>query len=189
VGGRIGSGEPVNPASKAGNGAGSVRRVDLLPFDEYARSLNRKRVAAGVLYRDERGRVLLVETSYKTEWDIPGGAVEADEPPWVTAVREVQEELGLARPLGRLLAIDFVPTEGVMPEGLAFVWDGGVLSDAEFDGLTLTDPEIRSVRFCTPEEVAELVRPRMAARIAAALDGLRDGSVALCERGRMVTQS
>jgi 8-oxo-dGTP pyrophosphatase MutT (NUDIX family) len=163
--------------------------VELLPFDEYARSLNRKRVAAGVLYRDEAGRVLLVETSYKTEWDIPGGAVEADESPWLTATREVAEELGMTRPLGRLLVIDYVPTEGVMPEGLALVWDGGVLTDAEFDGLTLTDPEIKSLKFCTPDEVAELVRPRMAGRIAAALNGLTGGFVALCERGRMVTQS
>jgi len=162
--------------------------VDLLPFDEYARSLNRKRVAAGVLYRDTHRRVLLVETSYKTEWDIPGGSVEADEPPWVTAVREVREELGLDRPLGRLLVIDFMPTDGVMPEGMAFVWDGGVLSDDEFAGLTLTDPEIKSVKFCTLPEVAALVRPRMVGRIEAALRGVDAEAIVLCESGRPVTQ-
>ena len=71
--------------------------MDLLPFGEYAASLNRKRTAAGVLFRDQQSRVLLVETTYKTEWEIPGGAVEADEAPWTTATRELREELGVER--------------------------------------------------------------------------------------------
>lgn len=160
--------------------------MDLLPFDEYARSLPRKRVAAGVVYRDEERRVLLVETSYKSEWDIPGGTVDADEPPWHTARREVAEELGLDRPLGRLLVIDYIPTEGPMPEGMAFVWDGGLLTAGERDGLTLTDPEILSVRFCSDEEIAERVKPRLAGRIAAALAAVDSGDLAFCEAGRPV---
>jgi len=31
------------------------------------------RVAAGVLFRDAQGRVLLVKPTYKDGWDIPGG--------------------------------------------------------------------------------------------------------------------
>lgn len=158
--------------------------MDLLPFDEYAQSLNRKRVAAGVVFRDAQQRVLMVETSYKAEWDIPGGAVEADEPPWSTARREVREELGLDRPLGALLVIDYIPTRGVMPEGMAFLWDGGVLTDEELQGITLTDPEILSIRFCTAEDIAKVVRPEMAGRIAAALVALERGSLVLCEDGR-----
>ncbi|RSM87614.1 hypothetical protein DMH04_11040 [Kibdelosporangium aridum] len=60
-------------------------------------------MAAGALFRDDSGRVLFVEPSYKPNWEIPGGAVEADEPPWKTASRELVEELGWTRPLGRLL--------------------------------------------------------------------------------------
>jgi 8-oxo-dGTP pyrophosphatase MutT (NUDIX family) len=160
--------------------------VDLLPFDEYARSLPLKRVAAGVVYRDEERRVLLVETSYKTEWDIPGGTVDAGEAPWRTARREVAEELGLDRPLGRLLVIDYIPTEEPMPEGMAFVWDGGMLTADERAGLTLTDPEIVSVRFCSAEEVAERVTPRLAGRIWAALAAVDAGTLTLCEAGRPV---
>jgi 8-oxo-dGTP pyrophosphatase MutT (NUDIX family) len=160
--------------------------VDLLPFDEYARSLNRKRVAAGVIYRDESGRVLLVETSYKAEWDIPGGAVEAGEPPWATARREVLEEVGIDRPLGQLLVIDYIPAEPPMPEGMAFVWDGGIVTAAEIDALRLTDPEIMSVRLCGAEDVARLVKPALAGRIAAALVAAEEDRLALCESGRPV---
>ena len=73
--------------------------MDLLPFDEYARSLDRKRLSAGVLFRDRAGRVLLVQPSYKPYWDIPGGAVDEGEAPWTAAVREIHEEIGLDRPL------------------------------------------------------------------------------------------
>ncbi|MGW6244366.1 NUDIX domain-containing protein [Streptomyces roseolus] len=43
----------------------------------YDRGLPRKRVAAGVLFFDDAGRVLLVDPVYKEPWEIPGGAVEA----------------------------------------------------------------------------------------------------------------
>jgi hypothetical protein len=39
--------------------------VDQLPFDEYVRSLDRKRTAAGVLLRDTADRVLFVRPSYR----------------------------------------------------------------------------------------------------------------------------
>jgi NUDIX domain len=41
-----------------------------------------------VFFRDEQSRVLVVETTYKPEWEIPGGGVEADETPWAAATRE-----------------------------------------------------------------------------------------------------
>ena len=41
----------------------------------YSATLPRKRMAAGVLFRDHDGRVLLVEPVYKDYWEIPG-AVE-----------------------------------------------------------------------------------------------------------------
>jgi 8-oxo-dGTP pyrophosphatase MutT (NUDIX family) len=79
-----------------------VRRVSepssvVLPVDEYVARLPRKRMAAGVLFRDKLNRVLLLQTSYKPNLEVPGGAVEADEAPWTTAAREVAEELGWDR--------------------------------------------------------------------------------------------
>jgi 8-oxo-dGTP pyrophosphatase MutT (NUDIX family) len=159
--------------------------VELLPYAEYARSLNRKRTAAGVLIRDEDGRVLLLETSYKPEWEIPGGAAEVDEAPWTTAVREVREELGLDLALGRLLIIDHVPADDVMPEGLAFIWDGGTWSEAAINGAARSDPEIISARFCAADEVSTHVKPILAGRIAAAISAAERGVTALCTNGAL----
>ncbi|WP_410654141.1 NUDIX domain-containing protein [Amycolatopsis sp. lyj-112] len=160
--------------------------MDLLPFSEYAASLNRKRAAAGVLLRDERSRVLLVETTYKPEWEIPGGAVEAEEAPWTTAARELQEELGIIRRLGTLLVIDHIRTQGVMPEGLAFVFDGGFVTEGEVRRIRSTDPEIRTVGLYTLDEAEQLVKPTLHARITTALRAVATGGTVFCEAGRAV---
>jgi ADP-ribose pyrophosphatase YjhB (NUDIX family) len=51
-------------------------------------------MAATAFFRDEQGRVLLVNPSYKETWDLPGGAVKAEESPHAACRREVAEELG-----------------------------------------------------------------------------------------------
>src|SRR3954447_25415278 len=51
-----------------------------------------KRVISQGLLRDEQGRVLLCELTYKQEWDLPGGVVEVGEAPALGLVRELQEE-------------------------------------------------------------------------------------------------
>ena len=55
-----------------------------------------KKLGAAAIITDERGYVLLVKHSYgKLNWEIPGGAADADETVAETAVREVKEETGL----------------------------------------------------------------------------------------------
>jgi hypothetical protein len=77
---------------------------EVLPPDQYVASLARKRMAATAFFRDEEGRVLVVNPVYKPAWDLPGGAAEADESPHAACRREVAEELGLDRLPGRVLA-------------------------------------------------------------------------------------
>ncbi|MBF6333345.1 NUDIX hydrolase [Nocardia transvalensis] len=143
-------------------------------------------MAAGVLFRDGANRVLLVEPSYKPNWEIPGGAVEEDEAPWATARREVLEELGLDRPLGRLLVVDYVRPQDSRPEGVVFVFDGGVLTDADVAGMVFRRGEIVSAGFWPMDEVAAKVKPLLADRLAAALEAFRDGATMLCEQGRRI---
>ncbi len=68
----------------------------------------RKRVAADVIFRDEPGRILLVDPKYKPDWDLPGGMAEANEPPLKAARREAKEELGLEVLAAPLLVVDWV---------------------------------------------------------------------------------
>jgi 8-oxo-dGTP pyrophosphatase MutT (NUDIX family) len=158
----------------------------VLPVDQYVATLARKRMAAGVLFRDKAGRVLLLEPSYKPNWEIPGGAVEADEAPWATATREVTEELGWERPLGRLLVVDYVRPQDSRPEGVVFVFDGGVLDETDLLGVEFPDGEILSAGFHTLADARGKVKPLLADRLAVALQALEQGVTALCEQGRRI---
>jgi 8-oxo-dGTP diphosphatase len=135
----------------------------------------RKRVAADVILRDDQGRILLVNPNYKPDWDLPGGMVEANEPPIEAARRELREELGLDIPVGQLLSVEWVPPHGPWDDTLVFVFDGGVLAPPKIRDLRITDDEIAAFRFCTGDEARELLRPYVWQRSAAALDALRTG--------------
>lgn len=162
----------------------TVADLDLLPYDEYVAQLPRKVMSAGVLIRDKQDRVLLLEPAYKPYWDLPGGTVEAGEPPWFTAAREVREETGLDRPAGRLLVVDHVAHEdGGLPERVAFVFDGGILSENDLPGLVLGQ-EIVSVALHRIEDLRAMVKPSLAERILAAIEAADSGITVLCEQGK-----
>ncbi|HEX5407768.1 MAG TPA: NUDIX hydrolase [Pseudonocardiaceae bacterium] len=160
--------------------------TNVLPVEQYVAGLARKRMAAGVVFRDTAGRVLLVEPSYKPNWEIPGGAVDADESPWATAARELAEELRWDRPLGRLLVVDYVHPQDSRPEGVVFVFDGGVLDETDLVGMVFPDAEVLSVGFHTLSEARGKVKPLLADRIAVALEAAEQGVTALCEHGRRI---
>jgi 8-oxo-dGTP diphosphatase len=158
----------------------------VLPPDQYVASLARKRMAAGALFRDAAGRVLLVEPTYKHTWELPGGAVEKEESPTAACRREVIEELGLDRAVGRVVAIDWVPSRPERPEGLMLVYDGGVLTDADIAAIQLQADELASFAFVEAERVPELVSALLARRIAACVDAVAAGMVVSLENGRPI---
>lgn len=158
----------------------------VLPVDQYVAGLACKRMAAGVLFRDESDRVLLVEPSYKPNWEIPGDAVEADESPWAAATRELDEELGWDKPVGRLLVVDYVRPQDSRPEGVIFVFDGGVLEETDLTHMVFPDGEILSAGLHTLEEARGKVKPLLVDRLAAALQAAEQGVTALCEQGQRI---
>ena len=151
---------------------------------DYTASLPAKRSAAGVVFTDDAGNVLLVEPAYKPDWEIPGGTVERDESPYTAAVREVREELGIAVVLGDLLAVDWVPPREARTEGLMFVF-AGELPDP--DAIVLPPAELRSWAWSSPDEVEARLSPRLARRVRAALRARETGRTAYLESGEPVT--
>jgi 8-oxo-dGTP pyrophosphatase MutT (NUDIX family) len=128
-------------------------------------SLPRVRAAAGVLFFDAAGRVLLVKPTYKRDWEIPGGMSERDESPLATCVREVREELGIEPVIGRLLGVDWVPPRGVWDAGLMFVFDGGVLSQEVLSEITLASAELERWEFVPLQQTSSVLVPRFAGRV------------------------
>ncbi len=114
----------------------------MLPVEQYVAGLARKRMAAGCCVATSGTACFLVEPTYKPNWEIPGGAVEEDEAPWETVRRELCEEIGWDQPVGRLLLVDYVRPQDSRPEGVVFLFDGGVLSDSDVAGMVLHPGEI-----------------------------------------------
>lgn len=143
------------------------------------------RIAAGVLFRDDRRRVLLVKPTYKDGWEIPGGYVEQGESPLAAAIREVHEELGSALEVGELLVLDWAPhpSEG---DKLLVIFNGRTLTDNDLQALDLQTTEISEARFFDIEELANLMPARLARRVAYAAQ--RD-TAAYLEHGRSVDPS
>lgn len=153
---------------------------------DFTAGLPRKRMGAGVLLSGPAGRVLLVEPTYKPDWEIPGGCVEAGESPLAAAQRELKEELGLALPVGRLLVTDWVPPRPDRTEGFMLVFDGGILDREQAGRITLPADELRSWSWCTEADAAERLSALLARRVTAAIRARADGTTLYLENGRPV---
>ncbi|MCX5401564.1 NUDIX hydrolase [Streptomyces sp. NBC_00102] len=144
-------------------------------------------VAAGVLLFDERGRVLLVDPTYKAGWEFPGGIVEKGEAPARAGVREVAEEIGLVLATEpALLVVDWEAPRPPGYGGLRFLFDGGVLRDEDAAGLRLQNSELRDWRFVTEEEAAALLPPTRYTRLRWALRARERSTVLNLEAGAPV---
>jgi 8-oxo-dGTP diphosphatase len=149
----------------------------------------RKRVAADLLVRDASQRILLVDPSYKPDWDLPGGMAEANEPPLEAARREFREELGLELAIGRLLCVDWVSPHGPWDDTLMFIFDGGVLTAAEIAGLHLLDGELAAYQFCSEKQASQLLRPYVWRRTQAVLEALRTGQAHYLQDGHRIGET
>ena len=146
--------------------------------------LPRKRAISQMLVRSPDERVLLCQLTYKQDWDLPGGVVEVGESPQLAVAREVEEELGLSLSAGRLLLTDWLPPWSGWDDALCLVFDGGVHEEAILERVVRQTREIRSVEFCTPEQIQERCADFTARRVAAAVAGLTSDGGGYTESGR-----
>ncbi|MFI1812689.1 NUDIX domain-containing protein [Streptomyces sp. NPDC020422] len=159
---------------------------DIADYATYIAGLPRVLAGAAALFRDADGRVLIVEPNYREGWVLPGGTVESDtgETPRQAARRETAEEIGLDVELGALLAIDWVHGTA-RPPIVAYLYDGGVLSDAQLAAIRLQEEELISWKLVEAAEVSAHLPGSLAPRVLAALDALASGrGPAELENGR-----
>jgi 8-oxo-dGTP diphosphatase len=150
---------------------------------DYRNSRPGKRMGAGAVLQDSQGRVLLVRPSYKPGWEVPGGTVEFDESPRAACSRELAEELGHTRPVGRMLCMEWQGPEPDRTESLMFLYDGGVIDEGE---IRLAAHELRDHRFVAEVDLHQYLTERLARRMGAALMALREECFVELERGQVV---
>jgi ADP-ribose pyrophosphatase YjhB (NUDIX family) len=140
-------------------------------------------LAAGALFTDPAGRVLMVRPTYEEHWDIPGGYVEPGESPRAACIREVHEELGLTVEIGLLLVVDWAPAED---EGdkILYVFDAGHMTDERLGTLIFGDGEIAGARLVYPPDINNLAPARLSRRLRIAIEAWRNRRTIYAEHGQ-----
>jgi 8-oxo-dGTP diphosphatase len=146
-------------------------------------ALPKKRLIAHVLFRDLLGRVLLCETQFKPDWELPGGIVEPYETPRQGAIREVTEELGIESAVGRLLVVDWMPPYLGWDDAIEMIFDGGLVGEDDLAAWSLQPTEIKRVALVDLDTAAGLVTPLAHRRLVLAAS-LGPDETAYTEDGR-----
>lgn len=143
-----------------------------LPVDADAGEppLPRIPASAGALVWDRKGRLLVLNPTYKGGWTIPGGIVEADgETPWEACRRETREECGLEVVRGRLVCVDFLRPRPNRPGGMRFLFDCGTSDDDVLAHIIVQPEEISEFRLVPVRKALTLLSGPVRRRVAAAV--------------------
>jgi len=154
--------------------------------EKYSDTLPKKYLATGVVLFNEAGELMILQPTYKENWEIPGGIVEANESPRAACKREIKEEIGLNISIEKMLCVDYsINFEGV--DNLHFVFDGGVLTQAQMDSIQLQPDEIKSFKFIsikTEEDRKNIFsRERLGPRLIKALAAREARAAIYLEKG------
>jgi putative (di)nucleoside polyphosphate hydrolase len=132
------------------------------------------RRGVGVMLLNREGKVFVGARVDNPDdaWQMPQGGMEADEDPWATALREVEEETGIAPHLVERIAQCAERLKYDLPDELqGRIWGGkwkGQLQHwylARFVGedsdinIATPDAEFREWRWVEPERLPELIVP------------------------------
>jgi 8-oxo-dGTP diphosphatase len=133
--------------------------------------------AAGALFTDQDGRVLLVKPNYRDHWSLPGGIMEHGEPPHEACRREIGEELGLDIAAGPLLVVGWAGLEGRRPRPVMhFVFDGGTLAGDV--PIRLQAEELDDYRFVELADLDDYLPALISARVVAGVRSRETGTTA-----------
>ena len=141
----------------------------------YYQNLPQKRMAVAALIFNERGQILILKTSYKKYWILPGGVVEKDESLAAALTREIKEEIDLDITNFKLAALDYCAPNirnGIQnTESLQILFDCGKI-DSVTEALIIVDgDEVLEYKFCDTEETLGLLNKPLRKRVGSYLDG------------------
>jgi putative (di)nucleoside polyphosphate hydrolase len=134
----------------------------------------RYRRGVGVMLLNSEGKVFVGARIDNTDeaWQMPQGGIDKDEEPWATALRELEEETGIAPHLVERVADCPERLKYDLPEGLRDkLWGGKYVGQdqdwylARFLGrdsdinIATDDPEFREWKWIEPRELPELIVP------------------------------
>lgn len=158
----------------------SMTESDRLPNHQVIRA------SAALLICNHNQRILVLRTTYKEHWELPGGGVEPGETPAEAAAREGNEELGITITPGRLLCVDYARPRTDRPVSmLHFLFQAPSADQLDIDHITHPPEEIAEHSFATPEQATLLLGPRLGPRCQHALHAAATGGTFYLEDGHL----
>jgi len=135
---------------------------------------NKYRRGVGVMLLNGEGKVFVGARIDNTDeaWQMPQGGIDKGEEPWATALRELEEETGIAPHLVERVATCPERLKYELPDALrGKLWGGKYVGQdqdwylARFLGrdgdvnIHTEDPEFREWKWIEPKQVPELIVP------------------------------
>lgn len=120
---------------------------------------------SGVIFTYKK-KYLIVEPTYKKEWELPGGIIEKDELPFDAAVREIKEELGFIFTPEKLAIRDYSTTN----KNHNYLYCGKELTENDIKSIILPPDELRSFKIASLSESEPLLHPYVYKRLVAYLN-------------------
>ncbi|GAA0286907.1 hypothetical protein GCM10010302_26540 [Streptomyces polychromogenes] len=156
-----------------------------VPAEEYVKTIANATSYAGFYFTDTDDRPIQLRSAHSAEtWQWPGGNMDPGETPWECALRECFEEtqISFAGPQ-KLLAVHFIAQGAHWPlNKFGVIFDGGQLTAGQINSIALDPAEHTELRVHTLEEWEEIMSPASFARLQAADNARRSGTVAYLER-------
>ena len=126
-----------------------------LSRQRYLNRLPKKRMGAGCLLFDDRGKLLILKPTYKDHWLLPGGVIEANESPKQACIREVKEETGINCQSTKLVCVDYVSDRRTDLESVQFIFLGETIKDST--AIYIPQQEISAYQFCELEQAISML--------------------------------
>lgn len=145
----------------------------------------RKRAIAHILLTDPDGRVCVLETTFKPDFELPGGILEVGESPRVGLVREIAEELNHEVSIGRLLVVDWLAPHLGWEDAIELVFDGGQFFTAS--AFQPDGREIRAVHWLEEPAAIAKMAPYAQGRLRSALEARKLGRTLYLEAGERIS--
>ena len=127
----------------------------------YYQNLPKKRMAVGAVFFNEAGQLLILKTSYRKSWTLPGGVVELNESLGQALCREVKEEIDLDILNYKLAALDYceskIVNEVQNTESLQILFDCGIINRTNELLIKIDNDEIIDYKFCELSEALNLL--------------------------------
>jgi 8-oxo-dGTP pyrophosphatase MutT (NUDIX family) len=149
----------------------------ILSLEEYQKSLPKKQIGTAVVFLNEDGHILLLKPNYKKGWIVPGGSVDDGESPMSCVIRETKEEVGLSMETPELLAVYFSAAKNGFGDSLKFIFNGGILSKEDIDGIKIQNEELDEYLFLPIEKAVEILSNSLKNSIPVAIDSIGTGKV------------